>query len=1338
MDNHRGTCANFSADTILNDSFCSLSRLETLHLELATLSGSFPSEFGRLASLKHLLLTATQYNVPVSKFGGKIPSSFQHLGQLKTLRLEQTSLTGFVDPIFGMLPDLEVFSLSMSPYFDSSTLRVIDRSTKLKILDLSVTQLATQIGLPEDMPNLTYLNLAFSLVHWTIPTNFFATHPELTYFSADQALAVRGAIGEEIGTMTKLTYLNIAGTAITGTIPRSIVHCPLETLTISRTVMRHPIPSNIGLLNATLTHLEITGMISPFSTMPDSIGDLKRLMLLDLSSNGLQGTIPAQLSRLSNLRELSLHNNAFVGSIPEVQARRIDLHNNQLSGSVPFSISAAIVADLSNNQIEGGLSPQFFMNTSRIVQLNLAHNHLSGPLPSLSDLKAPKVLDFSYNDFNGALADLNNQLTKLDLSHNRLSGPLPPRFFSKCDLLRSLNLGFNNLSGTLPDPSSCTLLNTMILPSNALTGTFPDLPSSLRTLDLSGNRFSGGNLETWARSAGVQGLNYLDLSGNQMEAWSFSYLNLIGPKLNYLSIASNSLNSPNYKYQVFPLLNGLDLSHTFQFGLFPSEVFPNLALLKLAGNFYHGVFPFFAIKSITMLDISFNQFKFDVATLASLPVLTAFEARSNQIFGSLVLQDLPNLQSVDLSQNQLDVIPDFSSIGDRFKGYLQTLNISSNPSLPQISNLWTSRTGLARGTSSAPSHLQHDTVTCYTLEFYNNTGRAFIYDESLFSYLQCDCKQGHFGTPPYACHQCPSEGTSTCEARLIDISPHRYTRTEAYKTSAPTAAEPEFFSPAVMNPFSGDAPSHPNEASASEPNFRLETESCLFTTVQTLSLKSNCLGLRIAAEELSRPNASIEKILETQCATGSDGRLCSRCQCDSGGVNGCWFLSGPTCSKCRRVFPLSTSVPLVISSILVLIAVLSVVLALVLRRKRRQSLKRFDKLPLMKRVFYRLVHLTSLGNVSILVTFLQMLLAFTQWDAYARVNIFSVLNGAQEGLGLRCLFPFLADPLFALILQLSVPFVAVIVLAISVYLGGWIAGILERREIGNRDRFQHLTLSHSTASLRMDDEYQDSDALISDDDEVVVEYPTLALLTSLSITVVKFFYFGTALAAHEYLFSYKSDSGHMYVQSKPWMLHSESWALIMASLPAILIFDIGTPITFVIICWKFRHTFKASSMQVYFGSLFETYNPRCFWWEIVNTLRKLSIALVMKAFTSNLQSASVVTILSGTQLLQVSLSPWKRKTENIADGASSLLLIAALIYTRPANYDPDSPILWYTFALSVVFVLLSVAIILWTAITEPTDYEARIIALGGWKLEKGFMMAADAETEETTASEGEE
>lgn len=296
-------------------------------------------------------------------------------------------------------------------------------------------------------------------------------------------------------------------------------------------------------------------------------------------------------------------------------------------------------------------------------------------------------------------------------------------------------------------------------------------------------------------------------------------------------------------------------------------------------------------------------------------------------------------------------------------------------------------------------------------------------------------------------------------------------------------------------------------------------------------------------------------------------------------------------------------------------------------------------------------------------------------------------------------------------MQLSIPFAVAIVLMLTVGIGSQLLKIIEMKKKPLEDDYEDVSEGEGSAFLT------------TTPAEVAIEYPALALLTSLVITSTKFFYFGTALAAHQYLFSANQPgTGIQYTQISPWMEYPKALPLILTSIPSILLFDLALPIAFIILCWKVRQRFDHPSVQVYFGSLFAAYNPGCFWWEMVTIIKKLSIALVLKALpaTNSLQSALVVSILAGTQIIQVSLNPWKRKTENIADNVASLLLIGAMLASRPTHLSYSSTVLWYIFSLSIVFVLISAVIIAYLTFTGTTKYELNLRTYLAGNPLKGF------------------
>lgn len=75
-----------------------------------------------------------------------------------------------------------------------------------------------------------------------------------------------------------------------------------------------PIPEEIGLLEVlyvlNLSHNALTGSI------PSSFGNLRHIESLDLTTNKLSGTIPSQLARLNFVSFLNLSYNRLSGKIP--------------------------------------------------------------------------------------------------------------------------------------------------------------------------------------------------------------------------------------------------------------------------------------------------------------------------------------------------------------------------------------------------------------------------------------------------------------------------------------------------------------------------------------------------------------------------------------------------------------------------------------------------------------------------------------------------------------------------------------------------------------------------------------------------------------------------------------------------------------------------------------------------------------------------------------------------------------------------------------------------------------------------------------------------------------
>lgn len=214
--------------------------------------------------------------------------------------------------------------------------------------------------------------------------------------------------------------------------------------------------------------------------LPAFLGRLgPMLRSLVVRDNELTGGIPEELGNLTGLRVLDLHGNWLSSSVPSslrrlTRLRLLDLSYNQLNGPLPdFSFPDLTVMDVSHNHLQGRI-PSSISQCNSLVKIDLSRNLLAGPIPPLL----------------GELTDL----ILLDLSHNRLSGPFPCSFPNS---LTTLLLSSNPMSpATIPENAfkGMTELNTLVLSNMGLRGLLPESIGELeklRVLYLDGNKFNG-------------------------------------------------------------------------------------------------------------------------------------------------------------------------------------------------------------------------------------------------------------------------------------------------------------------------------------------------------------------------------------------------------------------------------------------------------------------------------------------------------------------------------------------------------------------------------------------------------------------------------------------------------------------------------------------------------------------------------------------------------------------------------------------------------------------------------------------------------------------------------
>ena len=246
--------------------------------------------------------------------------------------------------------------------------------------------------------------------------------------------------------------------------------------------------------------------------LPEHVGNLTRLNIFCAHDNMLTGNLPSSFSTMRTLVELFLEANNFTGPIGQVfnsSTQRflsdIDLSSNSLSGSLPadvFSLEALNSFAAVSNCITGSL-PMTICDANQLSFLALdgmntadncrrpifpgvkwlttytrVHNLEDGIPSCVFNLSALQTLHLSGVGLNYAFPTdlvISPMLSDLSLSNNIITGIIPDSI--QLRVWQNLDLSYNRLTGTLrtdfPAYPSTSALNLVV---NRLSG---DIPSSL-------------------------------------------------------------------------------------------------------------------------------------------------------------------------------------------------------------------------------------------------------------------------------------------------------------------------------------------------------------------------------------------------------------------------------------------------------------------------------------------------------------------------------------------------------------------------------------------------------------------------------------------------------------------------------------------------------------------------------------------------------------------------------------------------------------------------------------------------------------------------------------------
>ncbi|KAF8013053.1 hypothetical protein BT93_I1043 [Corymbia citriodora subsp. variegata] len=434
-------------------------------------------------------------------------------------------------------------------------------------------------------------------------------------------------------------------------------------------------------------------------------GGFSTLMELDISYNAVDAAATAKDSHNFNkLEQLILDNSSLNASIgilsslgPLTSLRLLSSSNTGLIGNLSCqslcNLTKLEELDLSNNGITGGL-PTCWRNMTSIQVLNLEDNEFSdsvasSPLASLTSLEFLSISG-NYFDIPSSLGPLANhsRLKVLLLDDNKLTidtkvaSSIPRLQLKVFSMSNSLSKGFKVTSlGFLNHQFD---LRIMDLSSNDIPGPFPawllENNTKLEKLFMANNLFM--TLEV--PSMTPFNLSVMDISNNCMrgELTAEFYANV--PNLCYLNLSTNKLEgSIPSELGSIKSLRFLDLSSNNISGGLPIQLLDSNLSLEYLNVAYNNLQGEIVISEETVnlnlldLRLGHNMFTGNLSFLSSLVSLWVLDISNNSFIGKLprLIANMSLLVALDLSKNQLDgLIP--QELFDLYS--LEYLDLSDN------------------------------------------------------------------------------------------------------------------------------------------------------------------------------------------------------------------------------------------------------------------------------------------------------------------------------------------------------------------------------------------------------------------------------------------------------------------------------------------------------------------------------------------------------------------------------------------------------------------------------------------------------------------------------------
>ncbi|KAE8720853.1 Receptor like protein 43 [Hibiscus syriacus] len=291
-------------------SICNWSELTVLDLSRNNLNGTIPECLGNFSN------SLAFVDLQMNNFGGKIPDSFVN-NSLTHLFLNNNQFEGLVPPSLANSKSLQLLNLGNNNLADKFP-HWLASLPSLQVLILRSNRFygpLTHSAASFDFSALRMIDLSGNEFTGTLPSKLFRNLRAMTVKPMEtrlQPLVYRLGL-HLVGIRDYHISVNVTTKRLEMELTKTLDIFVSMDLSYNR--FRGRIPEEVGqLISLQMLNFSRNNFTGP---IPASFGNMVALESLDLSSNKLNGRIPSQMTNLTFLAVLNLSSNNLVGSIPQ-------------------------------------------------------------------------------------------------------------------------------------------------------------------------------------------------------------------------------------------------------------------------------------------------------------------------------------------------------------------------------------------------------------------------------------------------------------------------------------------------------------------------------------------------------------------------------------------------------------------------------------------------------------------------------------------------------------------------------------------------------------------------------------------------------------------------------------------------------------------------------------------------------------------------------------------------------------------------------------------------------------------------------------------------------------